>query len=98
MNELIISSDMIIGKPGGIITSESLNLGVPICAIEPIPGQEINNSLFISNNNFGFYVTNLYEFVSLLEKIDNKNVDLEEYKNNIKNNFSKFSFINIDEF
>jgi len=52
INEFIKNSDIVFGKSGGIVTSEALNLGVPLCAIEPIPGQEINNSLFIANNKF----------------------------------------------
>ena len=46
IDELIRNSDLVIGKPGGIVTTESLNLGIPICAIEPIPGQENYNANF----------------------------------------------------
>lgn len=93
MFEYMAISDMVIGKPGGIITSESLNLEVPFCAVEPIPGQETNNALFISNNKFGFYITNLDELKDLLNKLNKEK--LEIYKKNIKNNFIKSTFIDI---
>ncbi len=95
MFELIKYSDLVFGKPGGIITSETLNLETPICAIEPIPGQENHNALFISNNNFGFYIDNIKDFNSFLKKLQKGTINLKQYKNNIKNNFKKFEFIDI---
>ena len=68
---------MIFGKPGGIMTSEALNLNVPICAIEPIPGQEINNANFISQNKFGFYIKNLQEFEKFLTDLEKGKINLE---------------------
>lgn len=97
MDLLISSSDLVFGKPGGILTSESLNLGVPICAIEPIPGQETNNALFISNNKFGVYITNLKEFREFLYKLKNNFIELNKYKENIDNMFRKFTFLDIDK-
>lgn len=97
MDELIGESDLVFGKPGGILTSESLNLGIPICAIEAIPGQETNNALFISNNKFGFYISNIDEFVDFLNKLKNGSIVLSNYKRNIDNKFNKFKFININD-
>lgn len=97
MDKLMFISDMIIGKPGGIITSESLNTTIPICAVEAIPGQETYNALFIEKNNFGFNVKNKTDFKLLLNKILTKKINLKEYQKNIENNFDKFNFINIDK-
>ena len=97
MDLLIASSDLVFGKPGGILTSETLNLGVPICAIEPIPGQETNNALFISNNNFGVYISNIKEFIDFLGKLKDGNIKLNNYKKNIDNKFRKFSFLDIND-
>lgn len=97
ISDLIRNSDLIIGKPGGIVTTESLNLGIPLCAIEPIPGQENYNALFISENKFGFYITNLKEFEILLDDLKNNIIDLEEYKLNINKKFYKFSFIDLEK-
>lgn len=97
IGEFISCSDIVLGKPGGIITSESLNIGTPICSIEPIPGQEIYNAWFITDNRFGFYITNKKEFQIFLNKLKNKEIKLEDYKKNITKNFFKFSFININK-
>lgn len=95
IDELLQKTTMIFGKPGGIMTSEALNLNIPICAIEPIPGQEINNAKFIMENGFGFYVKDIREFKYLLSKLENNEINLSQYSKNIKNHFEKFNFIEI---
>jgi len=44
MHELMKISDLFIGKPGGLTTSEALACGLPMVIISPIPGQEERNS------------------------------------------------------
>ncbi len=44
MHELMQLSDLFIGKPGGLTTSEALATGLPMCIVSPIPGQEERNS------------------------------------------------------
>jgi processive 1,2-diacylglycerol beta-glucosyltransferase len=44
MAELMKISDLFIGKPGGLTTSELLACGLPLAIIQPIPGQEERNS------------------------------------------------------
>ncbi|MES2570162.1 MAG: glycosyltransferase [Verrucomicrobiota bacterium] len=44
MHELMRISDLFIGKPGGLTTSEALACGLPMVVVSPIPGQEERNS------------------------------------------------------
>jgi processive 1,2-diacylglycerol beta-glucosyltransferase len=44
MHELMQVSDLFIGKPGGLTTSEALACGLPMVIFSPIPGQEERNS------------------------------------------------------
>lgn len=44
MHELMRSADLFIGKPGGLTTSEAMACGLPMCIVQPIPGQEERNS------------------------------------------------------
>jgi len=48
VNELMSVSDLIITKPGGITTSEALSKKLPMLIIKPIPGQEENNTVFLT--------------------------------------------------
>src|SRR5262247_3011884 len=44
MDELMTASDMVLGKPGGLTTSEALAKGLVFVIVNPIPGQEERNS------------------------------------------------------
>lgn len=44
VDDLIVASDLIITKAGGLITSEILARGTPMIIVEPIPGQEEQNA------------------------------------------------------
>ena len=47
MHEYMASSRMLVGKPGGITSSEALAVGLPIVIIAAIPGQEEENERFL---------------------------------------------------
>jgi processive 1,2-diacylglycerol beta-glucosyltransferase len=47
MNELMVVTELIITKPGGLTTSEALAVGKPLLIVNPIPGQEAANSDFL---------------------------------------------------
>ncbi|MBO0799943.1 MAG: UDP-N-acetylglucosamine--LPS N-acetylglucosamine transferase, partial [Blastocatellia bacterium] len=44
MDELMASSDLVLGKPGGLTTSEALAKGLVFVVVNPIPGQEERNA------------------------------------------------------
>jgi len=44
MDELMEASDLVLGKPGGLTTSEALAKGLVFAIVNPIPGQEERNS------------------------------------------------------
>jgi processive 1,2-diacylglycerol beta-glucosyltransferase len=44
MDEYMTASDLVLGKPGGLTTSEALAKGLAFAIVDPIPGQEERNS------------------------------------------------------
>ena len=44
MDEYMAASDLLLGKPGGLTTSEALARGLALVIVNPIPGQEERNS------------------------------------------------------
>jgi processive 1,2-diacylglycerol beta-glucosyltransferase len=44
MDEYMASADLMLGKPGGLTTSEALAKGLVFVIVNPIPGQEERNS------------------------------------------------------
>lgn len=54
--ELMSVSDLVITKPGGLTTTESLASGLPLIVIDPLPGQEEENAKFVESHNAGIWI------------------------------------------
>lgn len=54
--ELMSISDLVITKPGGLTTSESLASSLPMLIINPIPGQEEQNAEFLEANGSAIWL------------------------------------------
>jgi processive 1,2-diacylglycerol beta-glucosyltransferase len=67
MHELMRISDLFIGKPGGLTTSEALACGLPMAVFSPIPGQEERNSDHLLEEGAGIRCN---ELTTLPFKID----------------------------
>jgi processive 1,2-diacylglycerol beta-glucosyltransferase len=51
IDQLMGAADLVVSKPGGLTTSESLARGVPMVVVNPIPGQESRNSDYLLEND-----------------------------------------------
>ena len=49
-------SDLVVTKPGGLTTTESLASGLPIVIINPIPGQEEENAAYLEKNKVAIWI------------------------------------------
>jgi processive 1,2-diacylglycerol beta-glucosyltransferase len=67
MHELMKMSDLFIGKPGGLTTSEALACGLPMAVFSPIPGQEERNADHLLEEGAGIRCN---ELTTLPFKID----------------------------
>lgn len=47
VDDILAASDLLVGKAGGMITSEALARGTPMVLIRPLPGQEEWNADFV---------------------------------------------------
>ena len=54
--ELMSISDLVVTKPGGLTTTESLASGLPIVVINPIPGQEEENATYLEENKVAIWI------------------------------------------
>jgi len=59
MDELMAASDLVLGKPGGLTTSEALAKGLVFVIVNPIPGQEERNSDHLLENAVAIRCNNL---------------------------------------
>ncbi len=69
IHELMGISSLIITKPGGITTAEALSKGLPMLIIEPIPGQEANNTMYLTQKGAAVNVGNLNEINLVVEDL-----------------------------
>lgn len=53
VDDLVVASDIVISKSGGLIVSEVLARGTPMIIIDPIPGQEEWNADFVAGAGAG---------------------------------------------
>lgn len=67
--ELMSICDLVVTKPGGMTTTESLASGLPMLIINPIPGQEEENAEFLENKGVGIWLKkddNIFEIFNRL--------------------------------
>jgi processive 1,2-diacylglycerol beta-glucosyltransferase len=59
MDELLAVADLVVSKPGGLTTSETLARGAAMVIVNPIPGQESRNSDFLLENGAAIKVNSV---------------------------------------
>lgn len=69
VNELMSVADLIITKPGGITTSEALSKKLPMLIIKPIPGQEINNTVYLTEQKAAIKIDKPQKINSVVEDL-----------------------------
>ena len=77
MDELMTASDLVLGKPGGLTTSEALAKGLVFVIVNPIPGQEERNSDHLLEGAAAIRCNNL---PTLSYKLDRLLADPQRFK------------------
>lgn len=83
--ELMSISKVVITKPGGITSSESLVSRVPLLIVNPIPGQEEENATYLEENGFAIWIKKTDSPTDIVKNVFNDSTILEKLKNNISN-------------
>ena len=82
--ELMSISDLVVTKPGGLTTTESLASGLPIIAINPIPGQEEENAQFLENAGVAVWIKKNDDYLTIIKNLLLDDKKLHEMKVNTK--------------
>ena len=77
-------SDIVITKPGGLTTTESLASNLPMIIINPIPGQEEENAEFLENNEVGIWLKKNDNIKEKLKDILSNSKELDRMKENTR--------------
>ena len=78
--ELMSISDLVVTKPGGLTTTESIASGVPIVVINPIPGQEEENAEYLEDNGVGVWLKKNMDIKETLQGIFSNPDKMREMK------------------
>lgn len=82
--ELMSISTLVVTKPGGLTTSESLVSGLPMVIINPIPGQEEQNAEFLETAGIAVWIKKTDDPDQIVHKLLNSPIRLTEMKENAK--------------
>ena len=82
--ELMSISDLVVTKPGGLTTSESLASHLPMLIINPIPGQEEENAEFLEDKGIAIWIRKNDDSKLIIENLLADNQKLNLMKENTK--------------
>lgn len=84
MHELMSTADLLITKPGGLTTAEALSKGLPMIIVNPIPGQEERNTIFLCNSGVAVKVNTEEELPIILSQILENTLRIPQMKDMAK--------------
>ena len=82
--KLMSISDLVVTKPGGLTTSESLASYLPMVVINPIPGQEEENAEFLEEKGIAVWIKKTDNSKKVIEELLNNKNKLNEMKENTR--------------
>lgn len=83
ISNLMDTMDLIITKPGGLTTTESIHKNLPMIIPFVIPGQETDNAKFLCNENAAIRVTHTKDINPVLNELIENPEKLATLKNNM---------------
>ena len=93
--KLMKTSDLVISKPGGLTSTESIASGLPIIVINPIPGQEESNAEYLENAGVAIWLRKNMDTKETLASILSNPDKMKEMKIRARILAKKHSTMNI---
>lgn len=69
IHELMEISELLISKSGGLTMTEAINKKLPTIIVDPIPGQEVINAMYLSNLGAAILLEELKDLKSNIEEL-----------------------------
>lgn len=82
VHELMQAADILISKPGGLTSAESLCCGLPMIIVNPIPGQEERNSRYLVKHESAIRVSHENEIADVVNNLLRKPEILKRMQEN----------------
>jgi len=77
-------SDLLISKPGGLTVTEAIAKNLPLIIPFAIPGQEMENTEFLSSNGYAYHVDNIKDINESINYLINHHESLEAMQDKLK--------------
>ncbi len=84
MHEYMAASDILLGKPGGLTTSEALAMGLVFVIVNPIPGQEERNSDHLLEEGAAIRANNLPVLAYKIDRLLDDAARLARMQENVR--------------
>jgi processive 1,2-diacylglycerol beta-glucosyltransferase len=84
MDEFMSASDLMLGKPGGLTTSEALAKGLVFVIVNPIPGQEERNSDHLLEEGVAIRCNNLPALAYKIDRLLDDPIRLQSMRENVR--------------
>jgi len=69
MEQYMSAADIVVGKPGGSTTAEAMAKGLAFVVVNPIPGQEVHNADYITEQGAAIRSNNLSTLAFKIDKL-----------------------------
>lgn len=69
IHELMQIAKLIISKPGGVTTAEVLSQALPMIIVKPIPGQEVNNTNFLTDKGAAIKINEPQDVYKIIDEL-----------------------------
>ena len=90
-------SDVIISKPGGLTVTESIAKNLPLIIPFAIPGQEKENTEFLSKEGYAICVDDIKEINTIIDSLIENPEKLNSMRDKLKSLASTYSVLSIVE-
>lgn len=77
-------SDILISKPGGLTVTEAIAKNLPLIIPFVIPGQEMENTEFLTRNGYAYYVKHYSDINSTVNKLIENPEELQRMREKLK--------------
>lgn len=84
IDELMQAADLLVSKPGGLTTSETLARGAVMVIVNPIPGQETRNSDYLLENGAAIKANNLGTLGWKVDELLRDTARLQQMRANVR--------------
>jgi processive 1,2-diacylglycerol beta-glucosyltransferase len=82
VHEYMAVADLLVSKAGGLTVTEALTMGLPMAIIQPTPGQEDGNTLFLLKAGAGVYLKSVDELEPVVGELICNPAKIAEMKQN----------------